>query len=162
MQFGEWLCEEVLKAVHHKHLTFSIPKILRRYFLYDRQLLRELSQCAWESLRTFLATVFPEQDVMIGAVIAIQTFVDFLNFHPHCHVLCTDGTFYGTGSFKEAPALDTESLEKIFQPKVFGMLLVLKLVVAMPTWLANVLRPWISKSNRAFSASTWPIVTITD
>ncbi|MBW2000429.1 MAG: transposase [Deltaproteobacteria bacterium] len=26
-------------------------------------------------------------------VIAIQTFGDFLEFNPHCHVLCTDGGF---------------------------------------------------------------------
>ena len=39
VEFGEWLCEEVLKAVPHRHFVFSIPKILRRYFLYDRKLL---------------------------------------------------------------------------------------------------------------------------
>lgn len=33
VEFGEWLCEEVLKAVPHRHFVFSIPKILRRYFL---------------------------------------------------------------------------------------------------------------------------------
>ena len=27
-------CEEVLKALPHRHFVFSIPKILRRYFLY--------------------------------------------------------------------------------------------------------------------------------
>ncbi len=43
VEFGEWLCEEVLKAVPHRHFTFSIPKILRRYFLYDRSLLSGLS-----------------------------------------------------------------------------------------------------------------------
>ncbi len=58
-----------------------------------------------------------------GAVIAIQTFGDFLNFNPHCHVLCTDGVFYESGSFKVAPALGTKPLEKIFRHKVLGMLL---------------------------------------
>jgi hypothetical protein len=33
VEFGEWLCTEVLIAVPHRHLVFSIPKILRRYFL---------------------------------------------------------------------------------------------------------------------------------
>jgi len=127
----------------HRHFTFSLPKILRHYFLYDRILLSDLSHCAWESLKTFLATVFLEQDAMIGAVIAIQTFGDFLNFNPHCHVLCTDGTFFGSGSFKLAAALDTEPLEKIFQHKVLGMLLgslllVLKLVA--PTKRLTTLR----------------------
>jgi hypothetical protein len=70
----------------------------------------------------------------LSTLIAIRTFGDFFNSHPHCHVLCTDGTCYGPGSFKEAPALDTEPLGKIFQHKVLGMLFgsllfVLKLVV---------------------------------
>jgi Putative transposase len=73
-------------------------------------------------LKTLLATVFPEQDAMIGAVIAIQTFGDFRNFNPHCHVLWTDGTFFGSRPFKVAPALDTESLEKLFEHKVLKML----------------------------------------
>jgi hypothetical protein len=33
VEFGEWLCEEVIKAVPHRHLIFSLPKMLRRYFL---------------------------------------------------------------------------------------------------------------------------------
>ena len=33
VEFGEWLCMDVLKKVPHRHFVFSIPKILRRYFL---------------------------------------------------------------------------------------------------------------------------------
>ena len=36
-----------LKKRSHRHFVFSIPKILRRYFLYDRSLLSELSRCVW-------------------------------------------------------------------------------------------------------------------
>jgi hypothetical protein len=73
VEFGEWLCEEVLKAVPHRHFIFSIPKILRRYFLYDRKLLSELSRCAWDSMKVFFQTIVPEEDAVPGAVIAIQT-----------------------------------------------------------------------------------------
>jgi hypothetical protein len=38
LEFGEWLCREVVKAVPHRHIVFSVPKILRRHFLYDRKL----------------------------------------------------------------------------------------------------------------------------
>ena len=74
-------------------------------------------------LKVFFQTIVPEEDAVPGAVITIQTFGDFLNFNPHCHVLCTDGVFYESGSFKVAPALHTKPLEKIFQHKVLGMLL---------------------------------------
>jgi hypothetical protein len=55
VEFGEWVCGEVLKKVPHRHFVFSIPKILRRYFLYDRSFLSELSRCVRESLRVFYA-----------------------------------------------------------------------------------------------------------
>ena len=53
MEFGEWLCQNVIKAVPHRHFVFSIPKILRRNFLYARGLLLELSRCIWEMLKIY-------------------------------------------------------------------------------------------------------------
>ena len=58
-----------------------------------------------------------------GAVIAIQSFGDFLGFNPHLYVLISDGCFYGNGMFKVAPSFDTKDLEKIFRHKVFNMLI---------------------------------------
>jgi hypothetical protein len=107
-----------------RHFIFSIPKILRRYFLYDRKLLAALSRCAWESLKVFMQQVVPEKDPLPGAVIAVQTFGDFLGFNPHCHILLTDGCFYGNkGMFRVAPPLELKKLEAIFRHKVFKMLL---------------------------------------
>ena len=110
MEFGEWVCGEVLKKVPHRHFVFSIPKILRRYFLYDRSLLSELSRCVRETLRLFFRETVPQRGTVPGTVVAIQTFGDFLGFDPHCHVLCTDGCFYGKGVFRLAPRVDPEDL----------------------------------------------------
>jgi hypothetical protein len=123
IEFGEWLCQELIKAVPHRHFIFSIPKILRRYFLYDRKLLSELSRCAWDSLKEFFQEATPEEDAVPGAVIAIQSFGDFLGFNPHLHVLASDGCFYGNGMFRVAPRFETKHLEEIFRHKVFKMLL---------------------------------------
>ena len=64
---------DVLKKIPHRHFVFSIPKILRRYFLYDRKLLADLSRCAWESLKVFLQEAVPENDPIPSVVIAIQS-----------------------------------------------------------------------------------------
>ncbi|MFH1930349.1 MAG: transposase zinc-binding domain-containing protein [Pseudomonadota bacterium] len=125
VEFGEWLCEEVLKALPHRHFVFSIPKILRRYFLYDRKLLSDLSRCGWETLKVFFQEAVPvedpvlggEEDAVHGAVIAIQSFGDFLGYNPHLHVLCSDGCFYGDGMFRVAPRFETKQLEEIFPAK---------------------------------------------
>ncbi|MBP8980330.1 MAG: transposase, partial [Syntrophobacterales bacterium] len=96
-----------------------MPKILRRYFLYDRKLLADLSRCAWESLKIFLQDAVPENDPIPGAVIAVQTCGDFLDFNPHCHILITDGCFYGDkGMFRVAPPFELKKLEAIFRHKV--------------------------------------------
>jgi len=97
--------------------------MLRRYFLYDRKLLSELSRCVWESLKTFLQAVVPEKNAIPGAVVAIQTFGGFLGFNPHCHVLITDGCFYGNGTFRVAPLFEAKHLEHIFQHKLLRVLL---------------------------------------
>jgi len=122
VEFGEWLCEQVIKAVPHRHFILSVPKILRRYFLFDRKLLSEMSRCAWESLKVFFQESVPHEDVVPGAAIALQTFGDFLGFNPHCHVLVTDGCFYGNGIFRVAPSFEAKDLEEIFRHKVFKML----------------------------------------
>jgi hypothetical protein len=56
VEFGEWLCEE----------------ILRRYFLYDRSLLSDLSRCGWESLKVFFQETLFEEDAVPGTVMAIS------------------------------------------------------------------------------------------
>ena len=53
----------------------------------------DLSRYAWESLKAFLQEVIPQNNPILGAVIVIQTFGDFLGFDPHCHFLVTDGCF---------------------------------------------------------------------
>jgi hypothetical protein len=58
----------VLKAVPQRLFIFSIPKILRRYFLYDRKLLTDLSRCGWESLKVFFQEAVPEKDAVPGAL----------------------------------------------------------------------------------------------
>lgn len=65
----------------------------------------------------------PEEDAVPGAVIAMQSFGDFLGFNPHLHVLISDGCFYGNGIFRVSPRCETEHLEETFRHKVFKMLL---------------------------------------
>ncbi|MEK6655153.1 MAG: hypothetical protein AABY92_08410 [Thermodesulfobacteriota bacterium] len=118
-QYGFWR-PYIGQAIHR----FSIPKILRRYFLYDRKLLANLSRCAWEALKIFLQEAVPKNDPTPGAVIDVQTFGDFLGFNLHCHILVTDGCFYGNGGmFRVVPPFELKKLEALFRHKVFRMLL---------------------------------------
>ncbi len=122
VEFGEWLCEEVLKYVPHRQWVFSIPKRLRIYFMMDRKLLAKLSQCAWKVLNLYLTQAVAYDDATAGAAVAVKSFGDFQNFNPHLHVLATDGCFYGNGSFKACPTPQAKDLEEPFRYEVFKML----------------------------------------
>ena len=54
-----------------------------------------------------------------NGIVAIQTFGDFpLGFHPHLHILVTDGCFHENGMFSASSTVDTKVLEQIFRHKV--------------------------------------------
>ena len=122
VEFGERLCEDVLKYVPHRQWVFSIPKRLRIYFMFDRGLLAKLSQCGWQVLSGYLRSGISFEDAVAGGVIAVQTFGDFQNFNPHLHIIATDGCFYGNGGFMVGPKPSPIDLENAFRREVFKML----------------------------------------
>ena len=101
---------------------YQSRKRLRIYFMMDRKLLAKLSQCAWKALNLYLTQAVPYDDAKAGAVVAVESFGDFQNFHPHLHVLCTDGCFYNDAAFMVCPPPDTGALETLFRHEVFKML----------------------------------------
>jgi hypothetical protein len=59
--------------------------------LYDRKRLSDLSRCGWESLKAYFSSCTRHSDAVPGAVIAIQTFGDFLGYNSHLHALVFPG-----------------------------------------------------------------------
>ena len=64
--------------------------MLRLFFRYKRKLLNSLCLSAVQALVKFLHTA-TGLELMPGVVAVIQTFGDRINFHPHIHVLMTEG-----------------------------------------------------------------------
>ena len=123
IQFGEFACSNVLKNVPHRHFVFSIPKIIRIYFLFDRTLLKELAKIAWEVLSCYYKNCVSKEGTAPAAICSIQTFGDMLGYNPHLHILCADGGFGEHGIFYAAAAgLDATSLEPLFRHKILSML----------------------------------------
>jgi len=112
----------VLKQTPHRQWVFSIPKRLRRYFMYDRSLLSKLCRCAWKVLSLYLTQGVSLDDPKPGAVIAVQTFGDLLNFNPHLYIIATDGCFATDGGFMVGTEPDASSLIDLFRGEVFKML----------------------------------------
>ncbi len=123
VEFGEWLCSNVLKKVPHRHFVFSIPKILRIYFLFNRNLLKELSRISWEVIKDYYKSTCRKDGGSPAAVAVIQTFGDYLSFNPHMHVLAADGCFSEGFFYVPSINIDTASIEKLFIHRIFKMLL---------------------------------------
>ncbi len=65
---------------------------------------------------------FDGAEVTPGALGFLQTSGELLNFHPHVHILATDGGFRPDGSFRHLPRFNSRHLERLFQAEVLRML----------------------------------------
>ena len=118
----EWVTGGVLEPVPHCQLVWTIPKVLRPALGRDRKLLGELSRCAWRSLRLYLQHALGS-DTVPAAVLAIQTYGDQLNFHPHLHSLVAEGGWgRDDGTFQSVSWLDSDILSAIFRQQVLEMM----------------------------------------
>ncbi len=119
------MVEEVLPHVPYVQLVFTIPRILRKAFLFDRSLYGELSRVAYAATREFFQEHFPRVDEPPpGMIVAPQSFGNLLNPHAHLHALSSLGTFDRQGNFHPAPAeLDLSPLEDLFREGTPHMML---------------------------------------
>ncbi len=109
--------------------TFTIPKMLRRYFLRDRKLLGELCRAAWQTVAELMTAAAGEVDgFRSGMVAAAQTAGDLLNAHPHIHAIVPRGGWVRAGAWVPVPFVDAGVAEKLFRHKVLSFLMAKGLV----------------------------------
>ena len=84
--WGEWVRETLLLDVPHRQVVFTIPKTLRIFFKFRRKLLGELCRSAVKTLTVYFEALTGEE-LVPGIIVAVQTFGDRINFHPHLHLL---------------------------------------------------------------------------
>ena len=135
-EWGEWMRETLLLDVPHRQVVFTIPKMLRIFFKFKRWLLGDLCCSAVRALtRYFEATT--GNKLRPGIIVAVQTFGDRINFHPHLHFLVTEGGIDGAGVFHLVPRIDDARLEEIFAREVLYFLVRRELL--SPEWAERLL-----------------------
>jgi hypothetical protein len=103
--------------------VFTIPKMLRVYFLHHRELLGELSRCAYDTIAELMrAAAFEQDGFRPGMVSVVQTFGETARFHPHVHALCSRGGWNAAGQWVPAPYLDHRMAEELFRHRVLHLL----------------------------------------
>ena len=121
--WAQWAVSELLEDVLHRQVVFTIPKRLRVYFRYDLTLLGGLAGCAWRALRLWVLACLDDETAVPGAVGFIQTSGELLNFHPHIHLLITDGVFCPDGAFEPFPYFDAGLIEQLFRAELLRVLM---------------------------------------
>jgi hypothetical protein len=116
--WAEWLREEVLQAVPHRHAVMTIPRFLRRVLLKRRELLLDLAQAGAEALAEYVRRELGE-GLAPGIVVSIATAGDMVQWHPHLHILVTDGGFSG-GAFRSLGAWAGQAVMRLFRERLLA------------------------------------------
>jgi hypothetical protein len=103
--------------------VLTLPKMLRVYFRYDRRLLGKLCRVAARVITKSFRALADRSDLTPGMVVCVHTYGNFVNFHPHLHVLTTDGGFTANGVFHVLPKVSLSGMEQLFRHRVLKMLL---------------------------------------
>ena len=120
--FGALLVEEILEDVGHSMWTFTLPKMLRPYFLHHRELLGKLCRAAWETVQELMAQACEEAGARPGMVTVVHTAGDFLGWHPHIHALVSRGVWSPDGTWVPVPYVDMRAAELLFRHKILAFL----------------------------------------
>jgi len=146
--------------VPHCQVVLTIPKRLLAYCLYRRRLLGEIARVAARTVTAAIRTLTGERELTVGIVACLQTHGSRANWHPHLHLLVTDGGFRPDGTFVSWPVHDAARLTEAFHRAVLRLFVRLALfdedqAVGMLTWLHSGFHVhtavWVPEDDRAFA-----------
>jgi len=122
-EFTALLCDEVLEPVGHFMWTFTLPKMLRPYFLRHRELLGKLCRAAYETVQELMASAaIGVEGFRTGMVASVHLCGDLLSLNPHVHALAPRGGWTPDGSWAPVPFVDERCAELLFRKKVLELL----------------------------------------
>lgn len=84
--------------VKHRHIVFTIPEELRKFFGVDRKRLKILPKCAAKAVTSWMHSLNKKEEFTPGIVTVIHTFGRDLKWNPHVHMMVTEG---GKGAITE-------------------------------------------------------------
>lgn len=120
--FAAFVKDELLENVGHTMWTFTLPKMLRPFFMRHRELLSDLARLAYETINELMREATGDDSARPGVVCVPQTFGSVLRPHPHCHCLASRGAWNARGQWLPVPYIDTNAAEKLFRFKIIRLL----------------------------------------
>ena len=95
-----------------------MPRLLRGIFRKRRELLLDLSQCTAEAVAEYVRRRLGP-DCRPGIVVSVATAGDLVQWHPHAHLLLTDGAFSNDGAYHALENWDAEVVMKLFRERLY-------------------------------------------
>jgi hypothetical protein len=113
----DWVEELTGRLINckHRHMVFTIPDILRTFFMKKRKRLSILTRCSAEVLKSWLKERSKKEEYTPGIVSVIHTFGRDLKWNPHVHVLITEGAVGKETEWKKINYFPYKMLRKRWQ-----------------------------------------------
>jgi hypothetical protein len=109
-------------GVRYRHLTLTVPEVLRPLFYqHAATLLDGLMQAAQIALDA-VVTRTKRQGVKLGYIVVLQTAGRSATYNPHLHVLMTDGGLRADGTWQRLGYLPYGLLHRTWQAHVLQMI----------------------------------------
>jgi hypothetical protein len=110
----------VLLNLPHRQFVFTLPKLLRVYFKYDRNFFEDVSRIIFTIIHDYYIEAV-KTTVKTGSIVSYQSFGDLMRWNPHFHCIVLEGGIDEAGSFHHIPIKDTAKLTEVFRRRVIKL-----------------------------------------
>lgn len=110
--------QTILLPVNYRHVIFTVPEQLRKYFEASPQLLSDIVAAAVQTLIEVISQAAGKK-LKIGVIAVIQTSGRASNYNPHIHIMVTSGGIDETGKWVEINWIKFDYLHKQWQKNLF-------------------------------------------
>jgi hypothetical protein len=107
--------QERILNTSHRHVVFTLPKELRGYVYWNRDIIKELSDGANEVVTGYYKSKNKSREYKIGVITVVHTFGRDVGFNPHVHALIAEGGLDKYNQWKDITYISYEYLRKAWQ-----------------------------------------------
>lgn len=115
--FGEYLSNELLLRLPHRHITWTLPKALRIFLKNDKSLFADISKMIFKLINKFY-NLAACKSITTGCALCYQSYGNLLRHNSHFHGVLLEGGFDKEGNFIFIPIHNTVKLTQSFRQMV--------------------------------------------
>jgi len=99
----------------HRHVVFTIPEELRKYFAFDRTLLNVLFEAASDTIAYHFNKRNKSENCIPGMICVLHTFGRDLKWNPHIHMILCEEAIGNSNIWKKFNHINYEGLRRSWQ-----------------------------------------------